>query len=227
MSASALAVAVLTTISVWGGADADYDTVAFSVTIDGRGETGPTAKAALKQPIADLEAVLQELKSGGVVFDEATRTSSLSVRPERVYDKDMGASKIQGHLARYQLILESPNVEFASEIHDGLTSLKGAQVESPQFRVKDVATLQHAAFKDAVAKAKARFAEECAALGLSPKMYKVHSWTSDRDDSRRAGHGALRSLADDSMNERDEPIAINSGKARITVRLSVAFAALP
>lgn len=220
----------LTSVSALGVAAADYDTAIFTVTVEGRGKNGSAAKEAARPAIDALNACLKALEKSGVSVARDELTADLSVGVEQEYDHSARRNKRIGYLATYALSFKSETVDRASEVFDKLSSIEGCEVQSPDFRVKDIAGLQKEAFKDAFAKVERRFADECEALGLKRGEYALASYQTRYDDSESAGPRPMRAMAAMASAESvggggPPPVDIKAGKSTIKVTLTASFAA--
>lgn len=219
----------LTAVNATGVAIADYDTALFTVTVEGRGKTGPKAKDAARTTINGLTACLAALEKEGVQIAKDEMTTDLTVGEEKTYDRNSGQQKSAGYLATYSLQFKTESVDRASEIFDKLSSVEGAQVQSPDFRVKDIAALQKEALKDAKAKADRKFQDECEILGLDKSNYELVTYQARYDESESAGARPMRAMAAMASPESvggggPPPVDIKAGKATIRVTLTLTYA---
>lgn len=214
----------LTSVSALGVALADYDTAIFSLSVEGRGKSGPKAKDAARPAINALNAALKALEKEGVAIDRDALTTELSVNPETEYDRQNNRQKRVGYLATYALSFKTETVDRASEIFDRLSSIEGVQADSPDFRVKDAAALQKAAFADAKAKIDRRFADECEALGITASDCALASYQTRYDESESAGARPMRAMAMAASAAPDSaPVEIKAGKACIKVTVTATY----
>lgn len=220
----------LTAVTALGVAIADYDAAIFSVTIEGRGKNGAAAKDAARPAIDALNSALQALEKTGFRIDREELTADLTVGVEQEYDHQARRNKRIGYLATYALSFKTESVDRASEAFDKLSSVEGCQVQSPDFRVKDISGLQKQAFKDAWDKVQARFTAECESLGLSPGDYKLGTYATRYDESESAGPRPMRAMAAMASAESvggggPPPVDIKAGKSTVKVTLTVNYAA--
>ncbi|HTK04444.1 MAG TPA: SIMPL domain-containing protein [Candidatus Eisenbacteria bacterium] len=219
----------LTSVSALGVALADYDTAIFSITVEGRGKNGPAAKTAARPAIDALNACLKALEKDGVAIARDELTADLSVGVEQEYDHSARRNKRIGYLATYALSFKSESVDRASEVFDKLSSIEGCEVQSPDFRVKDIQGLQKSAFADAWAKVQQRFSDECESLGLKRGDYALATYQTRYDESESAGPRPMRAMAAMASAESvggggPPPVDIKAGKSTVKVTLTATFA---
>ncbi len=217
----------LTSVSDTGVAEADYDVVRFSVTIEGKGKTGPAAKENARAGIDATTATIKALEADGVNVDRDRLKASLSVNAHQKYDRQSGEHKKDGYLATYTVTFSSTSVDKASDIQDKLTSIPDAQVAPPDFKILDLAGLQRKALIDAKAKVDRRFDDQCAVLGVRETDCALASWDVRYDDSESAGARPMRaamameSVAHDGGGP--PPVEIKAGKARVKATLTITY----
>lgn len=209
-----------------GLARAPHDRVAFNVSLEARGDTGPKAKDRAKEIIREhLNPALQELERRGVKFDKDDQNASYSVQPSQRWD---GNRQIpDGYVATFSLHLETSEVDRASEIQDVLTSVEGVEVSNPSFSVtpEKRRELQKLAVKEAYRVVRERFETECEVLGMKPEDFEINSWTPTYSDRPR--HQFQNFIAAASMEAAGgggpDEMAVESSLASVEVTLSVGF----
>lgn len=217
----------LTNVQDTGVAEADYDVVRFSVTIEGKGKTGPAAKEDARKGIDATTATIKALEADGINVDRDRLRATLSVDVHQKYDRQSGENKRDGYLAKYHVTFSSTSVDRASDIQDRLTSIPDAQVAAPDFKILDLAGLERDALEDAKKKVDRRFADQCAVLGIRETDCSLASYDARYDNSESAGARpmraamALESVAHDGGGP--PPIEIKAGKARVKVTLTVSY----
>lgn len=210
---------ILISVSGQGTAKAKFTSVGYSVSVNANGKTGPAAKKAAKPTIEKIRTVIAE-HAKSAELDTTRLTSDFHIQKVTEYDPATRTNKHGGYLATYSVSFTGKNVEAATAVHDVLTSIEGAEADSPQFRVEASSTLEAKAFADAVAKAQKRFADQCKALSLDPSDYAVASWTTREDQPNR---GKMMALAAEVGTAGDEPVQIEPGKAEFRVNVTVSF----
>lgn len=216
----------LTNVFATGVAEADYDVVRFSVTIEGKGKTGPAAKENARAGIDATTATIRALEADGINVDRDRLKSSLSVNAHQKYDRASGEHKKDGYLATYTVTFSSTSVDKASDIQDRLTSIADAQVAPPDFKILDLAGLQRKALIDAKAKVDRRFDDQCAVLGIRESDCSLASYDVRYDDSESAGARPMRAamaMSPESVGGGPPPVEIKAGKARVKATLTISY----
>lgn len=203
-----------------GIAKAKFTSVGYSVTVNANGKTGPAAKKAAKPTIDKIRAVIAE-HAKTAELDTTRLTSDFHIQKVTEFDHATRTNKHGGYMATYSVSFTGKNIEAATTVHDALTSIDGAEADSPQFRVEASSALEAKAFENAIKKAKQRFVDQCKALGLDPDDYTVASWTTREDQPHR---GKMMALAADVGSSGDEPVQIEPGKAEFRVNVTISFA---
>ena len=216
----------VTTQVATGLARGKYDRVAFDVSVEGRGGTGPKAKTKAQETVTkSLNSALALLQKNGVVFDKNDHQSSFSVTQHFEYDNS--GRRPAGYLATFSLHLETSQVERASEIQDVLTSVEGANVSDPSFMLQpeNRRTLQKVAVTEAFAVAQERFQEECGVLGLKPMDFEIEDWNVGYGQGRftPSTSNAMCDVAGAESAGGSEPLEVNSGLASVQVTLTLGF----
>lgn len=218
----------LTSVNVTGVAEADYDTAFFSIAIEGRAKTGAAAKDKARPVIDQVNACLASLEKEGIGFAKDKAKAEFEVAADMEYDGRR--QKPVGYVATYTLRVSTECVDQASKIHDKLSSVEGAQVASPSFKVKDLEALHKEALKDAKAKADKRFTDECEILGIDQAECTLQSYQTRYDESESAGARPMRAqlaLMSDSYESAGgggpPPVEIKAGKAIIKVQLTCTY----
>ncbi len=211
----------LTVANATGSVSADYDTVAFSVDIEERAESGPAANAALQKRVAKLDELYQRVQATTKVDKDSKRATN-GLKPYCEYNRTSNKEECKGYEAWYEMRFSISEVDKATEIQNLLTSLDGMEVSAPVFGVKDQEGLKNKAVADAYKQVMRRFKNECKILGLDPNDYTVNAYSvnyMDHDGLTRfdavrleAAHGPA-------------PVKIEVGKATVQVNLSVTFPA--
>jgi len=199
----------------------------YSLTIVGKGKTGPKAKLATRAVQEKLYKALNNLQENGVTLVNGKTRSSLSV--EKDYDR--GNFRIfSGYKATFTMTFRSRDLERIAEIHDALTSIEGAEVASPSFLMnpEHKEGLRRQAFEGAVKQAKQRFGEQCAVLGFDSEQFEIVNWDSrsGRDDKSFRGKGLSNNFSP-LENDEDFFIAIRdsveSGEARMELSVTLNY----
>jgi uncharacterized protein len=216
---------ILTTVSVQGVAFAEFDSIGFSATTQGNGATAAEAKEALQVTVSKVKKVIEELKRLGLKIVDGSLAINYGVAPNLIFD-NKNRRKTDGYIATCDISFRTLNIKMASQIMDALTSIEEIQVESPDFKLDDVEELHREAFKDAVAKAQARFEDECDAFNLDSDDYAMKTYQTRYDESLSAGprqHRAVMAASVGSGGD-DSGIEIVAGKAVVRVNISVTYA---
>lgn len=224
-------VTTVTTQTATGTARGKYDRVSFSLTVEGRGTTGPRAKEEAQDIITNnIHTALEKLET----FTIADGRTSFSINPTYV---DSGiifnkGKKIAGYRARYTLYLETSQVDKASKIQDVLTSIEGVSVDSPEFILEPPSRrkLQDLAVKAAIKVVKDRFRNECETLDLDLEDFEIEDWTAEYYDVRP--HNNVVCVTNGRPDIRDvrtgQPITysdelVQSGRAAVQAKVRVGF----
>jgi len=225
----------VTSVSAQGDAETNYDLASLTLSLHAEAATVPSAKAKLQTKVADLTAALESAvaKHGVVVVNDSTQTS-LAVHENRQWVKD--EHKLLGHKASYSLTFRTSTLDKVSELYDELTSLDDVTVQSTSFILKNKDKLGKRALKDAFKKVTKRFAEECEVLQLNVDDFDIAAYevsyhdtvrsSNTRSSMKSVGRMAMASMDMDSVESvgaAPAPIQIESGKAKVSVNLEVAF----
>ncbi len=219
----------VTTQSASGLAQGKFDSVSFSVVVEGRGNTGPSAKEETASVVHELEASLAHLKEQGINFKNDEDRATLQLSKEHRYDEESGRNIFSGYLATYSLQVRSTDVDRVSEIQDVLTSVEGAEVGSPTFGQEPETRLelQKLALQNAFEVIKKRLTEECEVLELKTDDFEIDTWNANYGQQGRSyssSNSVVRARAacfDESMG--GGPIEIKSGLAEVSVSLNVGY----
>jgi len=226
-------VATVTTQNATGTARGKYDRVSFSLTVEGRGTTGPQAKKEAQSIITNnVHTALEKLETP--TFDIASSKTSFSVHPTYVdagIFKNKG-KKLAGYKTVYTLYLETSQVDMASKIQDVLTSIEGVRVDSPNFILEPPSRrkLQDLAVKAAFKVVKDRFKNECEILDLGLDDFEIETWTADYFDV--SAQSNVVSVTNGRPDTRDitsgarvwfSSELVQSGQAAVQARVKVSF----
>lgn len=226
-------VATVTTQNATGTARGKYDRVSFSLTVEGRGTTGPRAKKEAQNIITNnIHTALEKLETP--VFDIASSKTSFSINPTYVdagIFKNKG-KKIGGYKTVFTLHLETSQVDKASQIQDVLTSIEGVRVDSPKFILEPPSRrkLQDLAVKAAIKVVKDRFRNECEILDLDLEDFEIEDWTADYFDV--SAQSNVVSVTNGRPDTRDitsgarvwfSSELVQSGQAAVQARVRVGF----
>lgn len=212
-------------VEATGLVKAEFDWVAFSITIRGNGDDSPSAKADARKAVDATKAVIDALeKQHGVTIDPDSMRLSFSVEPKQSYGSN-GEQVHDGYAATYDIAFRTKDLSQASLIMDKLTEVKNVQVDAPRFHHDNPDAVYGQALAAARREVENKFAEECAVLGLNPEHFHLVSWEV-RDGQRGGMRGKAQAIATAaiSMASAPEPVQLEAGKAEISVHLTMNFA---
>lgn len=199
-----------------GSAETEFVSATFTASVTTQGANGPEAKTAA-QPIIEKvkHAIREHAKAAGIDVSRLHTTLGTDI------DTHRQTGEFIGYKAVWTISFKATNVGQATAVHDALTSIVGAKVPSPVFHVNDSAEVYSIAFTNAVTKAKARFADQCKALGIQPDDYEVRSWTPQEEER----HGKTLSFTENA--DQAKPVGLEPGKAALDLRVTLAFVRKP
>ena len=208
-------------ISSDGTAIATFDGAEFNLEVKGAGKTGPRAKENTRAVMNKIYQAVQGLENEGASFDQDRTRSSLSV--EMAYKRTSGGQVFDGYLARFKICLYTEKMDKIAVIHDALTSIEGAEVQSPTFKLNDTQKnrLQDEAFVSAVALGKSRFEIQARALGFDPDDFEIDSWNTYYNATRG------RSFKNCVIGDANETVAVKAGKADVSITLTTEYIRKP
>lgn len=208
------------TVSASGTAQTTFTSVKYSARVRTTGRSGPEAKENAKPVIQKIrEVIATQAKSAGI--DTARLQSDFAVTLNQRHNHVTGQQEMNGYNATYTIAFTGTNVGQATKLHDALTSIDGAEADSPQFCVdKKDQMLENQAFEDAVSKVRTRFASQCQALGLKVADYELVTWSLGHDSGHRGGK--MMAMAEAAGGSG--PVELEPGKAEHTVSITVTFA---
>lgn len=206
-------------VEATGTAVDSYDSATFEVKIRKVAETGPAAKEKTREVSALLHRAIAELKADGVKLDDRSIRVRFDVQKSTRWN---GHEHVfEGYAAIYvlQLTLTEVNADLA-KVHDKLTSIVGAEVDSPVFDMRDEKrhALQAKAFEAAADLAKNRFKSQARILGLNPEQFDIVSW------AVRYAKPPVSFKGGALDEEDDEHLQLSAGLAKVTVTLTASFA---
>lgn len=200
----------------------------YSLTIQGKGKTGPKAKLATRAVQEKLYRALENLQENGVVIVPGKTRSTLTVDKDYTHNSTLGRL-FSGYTATFSITFRSRDLDRIAEIHDALTSIEGAEVTSPTFLMDPdhKEKLRRIAFKSAVEQAKQRFKEQCEVIGNNPDHYKITSWSSMVGRDINANFKGMNNSFSPLENEEDFFIGVRdnveSGEARVELNITIDF----
>lgn len=179
-------VLIATTVAATGEADAPYNLATFTLVLMREEATQVEAKEKLVVASEEFHAVLNNLENNlEVKVVKGSLTANPSVNLNQVWEDNVRV--IKGYNAFYHITFQVSSLDKVSLVYDKLSSLKGVQMNSPHFSLKNSDKLNGKALAKAWVKVSERFAEECKVLGLSPEDFQVASWETSYSDSHRTG----------------------------------------
>lgn len=230
-----------TTVAARGLAEAPYTIANFSLSLQAKGTTVPTAKERLKKQIEALNVAIDDMKKGlSVEFIKHSLHSSSSVEEEWEYRTNN--REMLGYIVNYNLSFQIADLDKVNEVFDVLTSLDKVRVANPYFGLKPSQRerLGKKALKNAFAKAYGRFEAECEVLGLNPSDFEISNWEATYHDSQRGervahsmsarhvGNGvypeAVIAAAAPAGGGSSGEIDLVSGLAEVVVNLEIGYA---
>lgn len=209
------------TVSGAGTANATFTKAKFSIRVRKIGRSGPEAKQNARPVIDQIKAVIQaQAKEAGI--DVTRLQTDFAVALNQRYNNATGQHESSGYTATYTCAFSATAVDKATKLHDALTSIDGAEAESPQFCIDKSAEIEDAAFKAAMDDAKRRFAAQCRAAGLDPNGFELATWSLGSDPGYRGGKmmAMAAALSDEAGGGAVE---LEPGKAEQTTTVSVTF----
>lgn len=220
----------VTSIVAGGFVVADYDTAQFSLNFSEYAPKAKAAKAKLKEGVDQINKVLASLKDKGLVMLSGTYLTGPTVGTHSVYDRVKQVHVVDGQKATYNVSFQTQSLEMVNEVYDTLTELDLPElsVSSPSYSVKAESDLKQKALEDAWRVAQVLFANQCGVLELDKNNFSVASWQVNYSGEDYTG-GKFRNSTATPMSlgtnyDDDDAIAINAGKAKIKVTLTVDYA---
>lgn len=199
-------------VNVKGAAETEFISATFKASVTMQGRTGPAAK---EKAIPIIENIKKTILSHAdkAVIDTTRLKTTFAVDVAR--DRQTGQSI--GYEAVYTITFTGKNVVAAPAVHDALTSIEGVQAPTPIYNVNDASAVHAVAFADAVAKAKVKFNDQCAALGLTASDFFVTSWNIQHEEPRGKTLGFTEGAG-------PKPVGLEPGKASLDMQVSFAYA---
>lgn len=198
----------VTAVQATGTTTVDFSGVRYKVSATTHGATGREARDKVKVRIDKIRAVIGSQDGHRACINGGSINTSLTIAVDH---SDRQAALVRGYKAVYTAEFTGNNVKLASEIHDALTSIEGVEASTPVFLVDRLEEAAELAFVDAAQHARAKFAAQCRAVGLSPAEFKVLSWSLQEADQAR---GKTLSY------EQDPGEGLAPGRAVLTVRVT-------
>lgn len=220
---------VVTSIVAGGFVVAEYDTAHFSLSFNEYAPKAKAAKAKLKKGVERVNAALADLKERGLVMVTGTYLTGPTVTPNDVYDRVKQVNVRDGQRATYNVSFQTQNMELVNEIYDELSDLdlNEINVPSPTYSVKAIAALKQQALEDAWRVAQVLFANQCSVLGLDVNNFNVATWQVNYSGQEYGGKFRNSTVALNANfgggGDDDDAIAINAGKAKVQVNLTVNY----
>lgn len=223
---------VVTTIAARGFVVAEFDTAHFSLQFTEKAKKAKLAKSGLKKGVDKIAAVLDSLKSKGLIMSEGSFKTSVSVQPNYVYNRTSGQNDLIGQRATYSVSFQTQVLEMVNEVYDELSELDLNElvVNQPGYSVRAQETLKLAALEDAWVVAQKLFNDQCRVLGKNPAEYSVSNWEVDYSGieygkGRNFASNRLEAmpLSDHVGGGDSSPIDLNSGNAVVAVTLIVKY----
>ncbi len=226
-----------TTTAARGLAEAPYTIANFSLSLNAKGTTVPTAKERLKKQIEALNTSLEDMKKDlNLKFIKNSLRTSSSVQED--YEYKANKHELVGYVVTYNLAFQIDDLDRVNEVYDVLTSLDKVRVANPTFGLKPSQRekLSRKALKNAFEKVTERFKSECEILGLNPNDFEIVAWEPTYHDSQRGNNvaGAMRarhtsnavaaSYALAPSADDGGEIDLVAGLAEVVVNLEVGYA---
>lgn len=218
----------MVSVSGTGLAFGKFRAANYSLTIQGKGKTGPKAKAATRTVQEKLYRAMENLQENGVVIVPGKTRSTLDVAKDYARNTTLG-SFFAGYTATFSLTFRSRDLDRIAEIHDALTSIEGAEVASPKFLMDPdhKEELRRTAFENAVKQAKKRFEEQCIVIGNDPEQYEITGWDSrsgrDTNSNFKGMNNNFNPLGQEDDFWLPERSNVESGEARVELNLTIEF----
>lgn len=171
-------------VSATGAVIAPYDLVGFTITVSDTAETGPKARAKIKETSAEVlefvDSLIRENRAEKKVV-------ALTIDPEWTYT---GNKKVPaGYSANMKVTFWTAMPETALQIQERLTEFPQSRVESLSFAFRDPEALREKALQMAWTAAKRRWKFQTDTLvptGLfHGKQLALVSWNADYDEFQR------------------------------------------
>jgi len=216
----------VTTQTATGLARGKFDRVAFNLSIEGRGVSGPQAKNKAQEVVnKHVKSAMEKLQKAGIVFQKDRNESGFAVEQHYIYDN--GEHRPSGYKATFTMHMETAQVDRVSDIQDVLTSVEGATVQNPEFILEPAnrRQLQKVAVTEAFRVAKERFEEECAILRQNPIDFEINEWNARyNNDTPSLSNAAVNcSLEVAGAANGDDALEIDSGLSNVQVTLTVGY----
>jgi uncharacterized protein YggE len=193
-------------VSASGSASAPYDQVFFKITVWALGDTGPLAKAGMKESaervLAYVDSLIHEKKA-------QNKVALLKLAPHQVYVD--GRNCDRGYRASLAVTFSTNRPELAAEIQDRLTEFNQTRVESLTFGVTNIESLREKAVEAAWEIAARRFEHSLkTTTGSGSDLWDVESWNVNYEEHR-------------ALSKMSAPTEDEDGTANLRVTLEVTW----
>lgn len=204
-----------------------YDFATFQVRIRGQENTGPAAKEKTRVISQAVFAALDSLRKKGVPFRDKELRTTFSVNQVTAYNNQTHRNEFQGYQAVNTIVVTTDAIDRVGEIHDVLTSIVGAEVESPslQLNPEHEQKLRDEGFAAAVDNAKSKFAMQCEVLGVKAEDYNLVRWSDGGDHPRMGAAGKFAALAECAADAGGggAPLEFHAGQATVRSEVVLQF----
>lgn len=203
-----------------GTATAPFDSATFEVSIKKTAASGPEAKEATREVSKVLQHTLKTLQIQGLPITDQDIRTRFDLHKASRWDAKLSAHVFDGYTANYVLQLTIRDFDYIAKVHDALTSIMGAEVNSPVFEMHPDKReeLRALAFDAAFSVANRRFKTQAAVIGLQADHFEVVSW------SVRYSKPPV-SFKTASLNDDDDgTLNLSGGMSKVSVSITVNFA---
>jgi uncharacterized protein YggE len=193
-------------------AQPDLASVTMGVTTEAK-----TAAEALKANSERMSELVKTLK-GNQVPEKDILTSSFSVSPQQVFDRDGKAPRIVGYMVTNQVTVKGLGVTRVGAILDAVVQVGGNQIQGVAFSISDPQPHLDAARRKAIEDAQHRAAVYADAAGMrlgKPLLIQEQSASPPRPIYAQAMRGVAAA-----------EVPISAGEQAISAQISVTYAIL-
>jgi len=215
-------------ISGQGVAKSPYDFATFSATVRGFGTSGPEAKEKTREVSTRLFDALSTLREKGIAFRDGELRTSFDVQRNNSYNRETHENEFKGYRATFTVTVISDDIEQVGNIHDALTSVEGAEVDSPSLSLTPERRekLEQDAFGAAVEVVRSKFDAQCKAMGLEVDQFQMVNWGDNNGRGHHfeeAGGGKFAALAKCADDAAGGALEFHAGMATVTSDIVISY----
>jgi len=151
------------------------------------------------------QRLLAQVRERGVSFRDKELKTHFAINKRTVYNNATREQEFRGYVAGFIATITTDDISKVGVIQDRLTSIIGAEVDSPKLHIKREKRqhIQDEALKAAFALAESRFKTQCETVSLDRDQFQLAEWSTNYEDrfSDRNTGGKFASLAGGAGDE--------------------------